>query len=90
VPFVFMAQPELHFRRYDGTILMSTGGGETRNDLIFSLVTGLHYNFRNSLAATLDYHFATVTSDVEYMVDGAIDDPGFTRHQLLAGVRWAL
>jgi hypothetical protein len=54
------------------------------------LVTGLHYNFRNSIAATLDYSLASVKTDFRYMVDGIVDDPGFTRHQLLAGLRWAL
>jgi hypothetical protein len=89
-PFVFVAQPEVHFRKYDGTIVTGTGGENVRNDFIFALVTGLHYNFRNSLAATLDYSFSTVQTDFEYMVDGIVDDPGFVRHQLLAGVRWAL
>jgi hypothetical protein len=88
VPFVFMAQPELHFRRYEGVTLVA--GPPTRDDVIFSLITGIHYNFRNSLAATLNYHFSVVATDYEYMVDGMIDDPGFMRHELLAGVRWAM
>jgi hypothetical protein len=89
-PFVLMLQPEVHFRRYEGTILMGTAGETARNDIIFALIGGLHYNFRNSVAATLDYSFVTVQSDFRYMVDGIIDDPSFVRHQLLAGIRWAL
>jgi hypothetical protein len=89
-PFVFVAQPEVHFRRYEGTLVMGTSGETSRDDVIFSLISGLRYNFRNSLAATLDYHFTTVQTDFAYMVDMIVDDPGFTRHQLLAGVRWAL
>jgi hypothetical protein len=89
-PLVFVAQPEIHFRRYEGTLVMGTGGETSRNDFIFSVIAGIHYNFRNSLAATLDYHFSTVQTDFRYMVDGIIDDPGFMRHQLLAGIRWAL
>lgn len=89
-PFVLMAQPEVHFRRYEGTLVTDVSGGNSRDDIIFSVIAGVHYNFRNSLAATLDYHFSTVQTDFAYMVDGIIDDPGFTRHQLLAGVRWAL
>jgi opacity protein-like surface antigen len=89
-PFVFMAQPEVHFRRYEGTIVQSTTNTNTRDDVIFSLIAGIHYNFRNSLAATLDYHFSTVQTDFRYMTDGIVDDPSFTRHELLAGVRWAL
>lgn len=90
VPFVFMVQPEIHFRQYNGTIIPGVGGVTTRNDLIFSLIAGLHYNFRTSLAVTLDYHFSTVQTDFSYMSTGVLDDPGFTRHQLLAGLRWAL
>ena len=89
-PFVFVAQPEVHFRRYEGTLVMGTGGETVRDDIIFSLISGIHYNFRNSLAATLDYSFATVSTDFRYTTDGFVDDPGFARHQLLAGVRWAL
>jgi hypothetical protein len=88
VPFVFMVQPELHLRRYEGVTLVA--GPSTRDDLIISVTSGLHYNFRNSLAATLDYRFSLVSTDYMYMVDGTLDDPGFARHELLAGVRWAL
>jgi hypothetical protein len=88
VPFVFMVQPELHLRRYEGVTLVA--GPPTRDDLIIAVTAGLHYNFRNSLAATLDYRFSMVSTDYTYMVDGTVDDPGFSRHELLAGVRWAL
>jgi hypothetical protein len=86
-PFVVVAQPEIHFRRYEGITIVD--GPPTRDDVIVSVIAGLHYNFRNSLAATLDYHFSMVSTDYRYMVDATIDDPGFARHQLLAGVRWA-
>jgi hypothetical protein len=86
-PFVFVAQPEIHFRHYEGITLVD--GPPTRDDTIVSVIAGLHYNFRNSLAATLDYHFSLVSTDYRYMVDMMVDDPGFARHQLLAGVRWA-
>jgi hypothetical protein len=89
-PFVFVAQPEIHFRTYNGTIVTGTAGQTTRDDLIISVVAGIHYNFRNSLAATLDYHFSTDQTDFAYMTDGVIDDPSYVRHELLAGVRWAL
>jgi opacity protein-like surface antigen len=89
-PFVFVAQPEVHIRKYDGTLVMGTMGERTRNDFIFAVVAGIHYNLKNSMAATLDYRFSTVQTDFEYMVDGIIDDPGYARHELLAGFRWAL
>jgi opacity protein-like surface antigen len=88
-PFVFVAQPEVHFRTYEGTIVTGTDGENVRNDIIFAVIAGLHYNFRNSLAATLDYNFSTVQTNFNYMVDGIIDDPSYMRHQLMAGVRWA-
>jgi len=90
-PFVLMLQPEVHLRQYSGTLVMGTNGEIARNDLIFAVVGGLHYNFRNSIAATLDYSLSVVSTDFRYMAEmGLVDDPGFVRHQLLAGVRWAL
>jgi hypothetical protein len=88
VPFAFLVQPEFHLRRYEGINIVM--GEPTRDDVIFAVIGGIHYNFRNSLAATLDYHFSMVSTDYTYTVDGMTDDPGFVRHQLLAGVRWAL
>jgi hypothetical protein len=87
-PFVMMVQPEVHFRRYEG--IMIAGAPTTRDDVIISVIGGVHYHFRNSLAATLDYHFSMVSTDYRYMADGVVDDPSFARHELLAGVRWAL
>ncbi|MBL9012610.1 MAG: hypothetical protein JNL83_00445 [Myxococcales bacterium] len=88
VPFSLLVQPEVHFRTYEGITIV--GGPPTRDDVIFSVIAGVHYNFRNSLAVGIDYHFTAVQTDYEYMTDGAVDDPSFVRHQLLAGLRWAL
>ncbi len=90
VPFELSVQPEVHFRRYEGTIIPGIGGVTTRDDVIFSLVAGMQYNFRNWLAATLNYHLTAVTTDFTYMTDGVVKDPGFVRHELLAGMRMAL
>ena len=88
VPFGLRLQPELHFRRYDG--ITNVMGPPDRNDLIFATTAGMFYNFRNYLAATLDYQFALVETDYRYMAGAVVDDPSFSRHQLLLGVRWAL
>jgi hypothetical protein len=90
VPFEINVQPEVHIRSYEGTLLTGTGGETTRNDVIFSVVAGMQYNFRNWIAATLNYHFTAVGSDFTYMTDGMIEDPSFVRHELLVGVRAAL
>jgi hypothetical protein len=89
-PFVVMAQPEVHFRQYNGVTIVN--GPPTRDDLIFALVAGVHYNYRNWLAATLNYRFTTVQTSYRYMPvgGGALDDPSFERHELLLGVRAAL
>ena len=47
-PFALVLQPEVHFREYNGITIV--GGAPTRDDVIVSVVGGLHYNFRNSLA----------------------------------------
>ena len=88
VPFVVMVQPEIHFRRYEGIAIVM--GAPTRDDFIFSAIAGIKYNLRNSLAVGLDYHFSMVSTNYTYMVDGIVDDPSFARHQLLAGLSWAL
>lgn len=93
VPFILTVRPELHIRQYNGidpTII--TGASSTvRNDVIFAVTAGAHYNFRNWIAATVDYSFSLVASDFTYMPEpGVVDDPSFNRHELLVGVRAAL
>jgi hypothetical protein len=89
VPFVLDVEAEARFRHYDGvTIVM---GPPTRDDLILSVVAGLHYNYRDWLAFGLDYRFASIASDYMYVTpDGYPDDPSFVRHELLFGMRAAL
>ncbi|CAN5188087.1 hypothetical protein BH11MYX1_BH11MYX1_36780 [soil metagenome] len=89
-PLVFMVQPEVHFREYSGVYVVN--GPPNRNDVIFSLVAGAHYNFRDWISATLDYRFSTVQTDYRYMPigGGVTTDPSYARHELLLGVRAAL
>jgi hypothetical protein len=87
-PFVLMVQPELHFREYNGVIVP---GPMVRDDTIFALIGGIHYNFRNWIAATLDYRFATVQTDYRYMdANGNPVNPSYVRHDLLLGLRVAM
>jgi hypothetical protein len=88
VPFALTLQPELHLRRYDGITLVD--GGPTRSDIIFSMAAGVHYNFRNWIAGTLSYNLGLVQTNYRYMTDGLIDNPGYIRHELVAGVRVAM
>jgi hypothetical protein len=87
-PLVFMIQPEVHLRRYSGITLVA--GPRTRDDVIVSVISGVHYNFRNWIAATLNYHFTAVETNYRYMTDGIVDDPSFVRHELLLGLRVAM
>lgn len=87
-PITFMIQPEVHFRQYEGITIVT--GPPTRDDVIFALVAGASYNFRDWLAATLNYRFATVETDYRYMQGGLTDDPSYARHEILAGMRVAL
>jgi hypothetical protein len=88
VPFVFVVGPELHFRSYDGVML--AGAPTTRSDVIVAAVAGIHYSFRNWLAATIDYRFSTVQTDFRYTVGTETINPSYVRHELLAGLRAAL
>jgi opacity protein-like surface antigen len=85
-----MVQPEVHFREYSGVYVVN--GPPNRNDVIFAIVAGAHYNFRDWLSGTLDYRFTTVQTDYRYMPigGGVTTDPSFARHELLLGVRAAL
>ena len=91
-PLVFMVQPELHFRQYQGvnTAIPGIMGPDTRDDVIISVIAGAHYAFRNWIAATVNYRFSSVSTDYMYTIGGMTDDPGFVRHELLAGIRVAL
>ena len=89
-PFMVTVRPEVHLRAYRGITIPGASASD-RNDLIFAVSAGAHYNFRNWLAATLDYRLSLVSSDFTYMPEpGVIDDPGFVRHELLVGARAAL
>lgn len=87
-PLVLVVQPELHVRQYQG---VTVPGPMVRDDLVFAMVGGAHYNFRNWLAATLDYRFSTVGTSYRYMdAQGDVVDPSYVRHDLLLGVRAAM
>jgi hypothetical protein len=88
VPFVFVVQPEMHFRHYEGITIVA--GPPTRDDFIVAVVAGIHYNLRNWIAFTADYRFAAVQTDYRYMVNGVTDDPSYVRHELLVGTRVAM
>lgn len=87
-PIAFMVQPEVHFRQYNGITLVP--GAMTRDDLIFAVIAGGSYNFRNWIAATLNYRFTSVSTDYVDNSSMPPDDPSYARHELLAGVRVAL
>jgi Putative beta-barrel porin 2 len=92
VPFVVNASAELRFRGYRGiNQTVDLIGPEDRDDLIFALGLGGHYNFRDWFAATLNYSLVTDQTSYQYMtIDGYADDPSYTRHEFLVGVRAAL
>ncbi|MGE0868671.1 MAG: hypothetical protein AB7P03_08920 [Kofleriaceae bacterium] len=90
--FAFTAAAELRFRLYRGVIpeVMGMGMATDRTDLIFSVPLGATYNFRNWIAATLDYRLTIDETDFRYSVGGSVfDDPSYTRQSLMAGVRAA-
>lgn len=91
-PFVVHASAELRFRGYRGiTQTVDLVGPEDRDDLIFALGFGGHYNFRDWFAATLNYSLITDQTSYQYMTaDGYSDDPSYTRQELMVGIRAAL
>lgn len=88
-PFVFVIGPELHFREYNG--VTAPGAATVRDDTIFAIVAGVHYTFRNWIAATLDYRYSTVQTGFRYVDStGGMVNPSYDRHELLGGLRIAM
>jgi hypothetical protein len=90
VPFAINITPQLMVRHYEGITTLVPTYPDTRDDLIFSLTAAARYNFRNSLAGVLQYRFSTVRTDYMYSIDMDVDDPSWSRHELVLGVRAAL
>lgn len=91
VPFVVHVEPELRLRHYAGIVSnMLVMGPDERDDLILQVAAGARYNFRDWFAGVVEYRLTSVQTDYRYTVDGMPDDPSFTRHEIVAGVRAAL
>lgn len=89
-PFVVHGNAEMRLRGYRG-VIRNLNGPTTRDDFIFALSLGGHYNFRDWFAATASYSLVTDQTDFVYTtLDGYMDDPSYTRQELLVGVRAAL
>ena len=87
---ILNVQPELRLREYQGVNQLVMSTTPTRDDVIVAVSAGLRYNFRDSFAAVLQYRLSAVSTDFRYTVDGKQDDPSYTRHEIIAGVRAAL
>ncbi len=81
---------ELRFRAYRQVIAEVMSAERDRNDVIFAVGAGMIYNFKNWIAATLDYNLTLDQTDFRYMADATtLDDPSFVRQVVLLGVRAA-
>lgn len=87
-PLVLSIVPEIFFRRYEGVTVIVPGSADTRDDRIYSVSAGARYNFRDWLAAVVQYRFSAVQTD--FRTGGTGDDPSYVRHEILAGLRAAL
>lgn len=89
--FGLSAGVELRFRHYGGVIMEVDPARPNRDDVIFAATFGGTYNFRHWIAATLDYRLVTDQTDFRYVPQAGdpADDPSYTRHQVMAGVRAA-
>jgi opacity protein-like surface antigen len=89
-PFLVFVRPELHLRHYEGIMLPGVvPSSPNRDDTIFAVMAGARYNWRNWLAATLEYHLALDQTDFRYTFMGIPDDPSYVRHEVMLGVRGA-
>ncbi len=90
MPFLATVEPALLFRQYSGIQSIIPTAADTRDDVLLSVTAAARYNFRNSLAAVLQYRYTSVFSDYRYTLDGDTDDPSFQRHEVILGLRAAL
>jgi hypothetical protein len=89
-PVVVSVQPEVHWRDYSNITLPGiTPLSPTRDDMLYSVVAGVQYFFRRTIAASVDYNYSQVATDFRYMDGGVIIDPSYVRHELMAGLRIA-
>lgn len=89
--FAFTGGAEVRLRQYRGIIPEVMATQTDRNDVIFAAPLGAIYNFRNWIAATLDYQIQLVKTDFRYNPDmnDPLDDPSYVRQTLMLGVRAA-
>lgn len=90
VPFLVQAEGGLAFRKYQGIQAIIPTAEDTRNDVVALAAASVRYNFRDALAAVLQYRFTSVLTDYTYTLDGDTDDPSFSRHEVILGVRFGL
>lgn len=78
----------LRFRTYEGIPEQIEGNSPNRSDVIVTNDLAVNYYYRDWLAVTAEYLFASDSTDFRYTVGGAggaEDDPSFVRHELTIG-----
>lgn len=91
-PVMFYLRPEAHLRTYSGVSTVVPGimaSSDSRSDVILRVAAGLRYNWRNWIATTLEYSLTSDQTDFMYAVGGLPDDPSYTRHELMLGLKAA-
>jgi len=89
-PISLFISPVLRLREYEGVIGAASPMTSTRDDLIFAASAGARYDFRDWIAATVEYRFTTDQTDYRYVTAGMPGpDLSYVRHELLAGLRVA-
>ena len=91
-PFDAFVQAGVILRQYSGLINFTPPvmyGGGTRDDTLGEIVVEGRYNFRDWFAASVSYHLLADSTSYTYMIGPDTINPGYVRHDLLAGVRIA-
>jgi len=75
---------QFRLRDYQGISPAISPDAPTRSDSIISLNSGLNYRFRDIFRAGASYTFSVVDTDFRYPISNTmVDDPGFTRHEVV-------
>jgi hypothetical protein len=89
-PLWLFARPEVRLREYEGLLPQIMSNMAVRNDVILAALVGVSYNFRNWLAASLEYQLAVDQTDFRYMTTGSpLTNPSYIRNEVMLGIRAA-
>jgi hypothetical protein len=86
--FALWTTVDMRLRNYQFVNIPGLSAPE-RSDVVIDFGLSPRYFIKDWFAATVDYDLVVDSTDFRYMTDGMTVNPGYVRHQVMAGVRAA-